>query len=98
MVLELSFRARDTACCISMQVCLAYCGARVSFNTILRREAISRSVNLLRDLSHAVNRMFVKHLIFSSGMLIARFTVLISTPRYVRTQEHVFLKYLSIES
>ena len=50
-----------------------------------KREAILRSVNLLRALFHVVNIFFTKSLPLSYDILSASFLVLISTPSYAWT-------------
>ena len=81
-----------------MKVHLAHFVARTRFVTSPKREAISRSVNLLREMFHVVNRILAKALCVSSGILSTRFLVLISAHSCVWKQEHMCVKHLSIES
>ena len=71
---------------------------RARFDTKPKREAVSRSVKLLRDMFHVVNRMFTKSLRSLSDELRARPLVLIRTPSCVRMYEHIVLKCLLMKS
>ena len=79
-------------------MCLTHYVVRTSFDDSTKSEVISRIVNLLRELFHAVNRMFAKHLLLLSSVLSVRFLVLTITANFARTQERIGLKRLSIES
>ena len=63
-----------------------------------KREAISRSVNLLRELFHVINPMLTKYFHSLSRMISVRFLELISTHSCVRMQENMVLNHLSMKS
>ena len=57
---ELNFSERDTACRIVVQVHLTHCMVRTRFDSNHKKEAVSRSVILLRELFRVINIMFTK--------------------------------------
>ena len=67
--LELNLMARNTESCRAMRVDLTCGVVRVKFATTPRREATLRSVNLFRELPHAVNRILKRFLYLLSGIL-----------------------------
>ena len=69
-------------------MCLTHCDVSPRFVTKPKREAISRSANLLRDLFHAINRMIAKSLHLLPGVLSARFLALISASNCAREYEY----------
>ena len=74
------FSVIETACCSAMHVFFTHCVVRTRFDTIPRREATSRSVNLFRELFQVVNRIFIKSLRVVYGMIRVRSLVLMHAP------------------
>ena len=78
---ELNFSVMGTECCSAMCVHFTHCVVRARLETISRREATSRSVNIFRELFQVVDRTVAKSARFMSGMLRLRPLVLMHTPR-----------------
>ena len=73
-------------------MCLTHCVVRSRFDASPKREVISRSVQLLREVLHAVNIMITKSFRLLSGMLSVKFLVFMSAPIFVRKREYMVLK------
>ena len=63
-----------------MHVCFAHCVVRDRLDTVTRREATSRSVNLFRELFQVVDVIVTKSECFVSGTVRVRCLVLIHVP------------------
>ena len=79
-------------------MCLTHCVVKERFDINPKMKAITRRVNVLRELFHMVDRTFIKYLCLFSGMLSVRFLALVSTPNSIRVQDRVVLKHLSMKS
>ena len=61
-----------------------HCDVRESLETSAKREATSRSMHLLREMFHEVNKIITSSLLLVSGILRVKFLVLVSIQPYVR--------------
>ena len=77
---ELNLSAMEMACCSKIHVNFTHCVVRDRLDTIPRREAISRSVKLLRELFQVFDRIVTSSTRFVPGTLRVRTLVLMHVP------------------